>query len=465
MGLVVAIESDPKSAKDISQNCGEVAKLLTHELLVVDRLSDIKSSDSNGEGQTKIELLIIPIEELGAKPLDYLSEIKRKYSCEIIVTLFDDAAKQPFKKIESWPVMNFIYKPFDATILKEHTRFALLKNTKIKTEFVHTTMAKGEIEHLQKINGLHLSEAGFKIEKTVELNLGQVYKFYHPLFANGRNQHIWARLVHTDSMSHEFIFSEVNATLLSQIRKRMNATKDRIKNAVWHGRQTVAFSQLNIMVQLLDTEQIPLIQDLLNRNFENLVFKDATTIKTNAKNEVDVLITDVVYKTDEFETQFEPGTTNICIVPELLDRKKTQARFLIDTVRIEKALDRSFLVKAIKQLFPQLKEKEMAPLTTIPFLETVTLTEIMEIIEFSEAAIGFNRPVSMAIGAGIDICLPQEDETQLKEMKARIHFVEEKPNPEGLYYHQSVLFGMKDEFLKLIRLWSLEKHILANKAE
>lgn len=465
MGLIVAIEPDPKSAKDLTSSCGEVAKLLTHELLVLNSINDIKSESPTGEPipTPTIDLLIIPIEDLGKNPIDYMLELRKKFSCNIIVTLFDDASR-PFKKIDFWPVMNFIYKPFDLTILKEHTRFALLKNTKIKTEFVHTTNQKGEIERLTKMECLHLSETGFKVSKTRELNVGQIYKFYHPMFLNGRNQHVWARLVYTDDMSHEFIFSEVTASILTQIRKRVNSGL-KVKNAVWRGRESNNFDQLNVMVQLADPEQIQLIQDLLQRNYDGLVFKDAATIKIDKKNEADVIITDVEYKQDEFDTMFEPGTTNISITKEVLDRAKTEKRFTIDTIRMEKAIDKSFLVKILKQLFPKLKEKEPTPVATCGFLETITLTEIMPITEMSEASIGFKLPTALTYGTGIDICLPQEDETSMKEMKARVHYVDEQPDSEKFYYHQLVLFGMKDEFLKLLRLWGLEKHILANKAE
>lgn len=466
MGYIVAVESDPKNAKDISEACGEVAKLLNLELKVVDKLSDLKFESETGETLPApvINLLIIPIEELGSKPDQTLAELFVKYNCNIVVTLFDDISK-PFSKIQAWPVQNFIYKPFDLMILKEHTRFALFPNTNTKTEFVHTTTAKGEIERLQKLSGLHLSEIGFKVEKTGTLNVGQVYKFYHPLFLNGRKQHILARLIHTDDMSYEFIFSELNANLLLQIRKRISGNKERVKNAAWRGRESVKQDHLNVVIQLNEADQIAVIQDLLERNFDNLTFKDQTTLAVDAKNEVDLLITSMSYNPVAFETMFPVGTVVVNVMDHALDLPKTLERFAVDTIRMEKTIDRAFLVKVLKQLFPQLKEKEPSVLTTIPFMETITLTESMEITEFSEAAIGFKSAVAMPLNLGIDICLPQEDETNLKEMKARVHYVDATPDSEKFYYHQLVLFGMKDEFLKLIRLWSLEKHILANKAE
>ena len=89
---------------------------------------------------------------------------------------------------------------------------------------------------------------------------------------------------------------------------------------------------------------------------------------------------------------------------------------------------------------------------------------MMELDEYSEAAMSFKAPVPLAVDSILDIALSQDDETLMKEMRAKVHYVDDAPRGDAGYSHQLILFGMKDEFLKLIRLWTLQKHIQKNKS-
>lgn len=463
MGFIVAIEPDAKTVKDIVQNWDGLAKSLNHKILTFDNLASFQDEFKKTENAAQIiTLLMLPAETLTANPIEFINELKTTYGCEILISLFDNPKYG--KNIDKWPVQNFLFKPFDLTILKEHTRFALLKNQKVQTEFVHTTMAKAEIESLRKFKIIQLTEFGFKINKASPLNLGEVYKFYHPLFMNQKQQNVWARVISTQDNSFELLFCQINSVVLAQVRKRILAAGTRVRGAVWPGRVTSPNTLLAIHLNFNEQGQTAILTDLISRNFSNVLFIDKKYLKPVGNAKVDLVISDTEYTKSEVESHFGLGVTYIQIVTKPLPRAELEARFSLETIRIEKPLDKAILVKLIKQLFPQMAETDPSPLITINFEEQILQSSMMELDEYSEAAFGFKQSVPLPLDTVLDIALSQDDETLMKEMKAKVHYVDDSPKSSGAYYHQLILFGMKDEFLKLIRLWTLRKHIQTNQA-
>lgn len=464
MSFIVAIEPDPKTVKDINEAWGELSKLLNHKVLICQDLNAFNTEWAKPEYEKQtVALIVVNAESVATNTIDALNGIKQKYQCDVLVTLFDDPKFA--KNADTWPVQNLLYKPFDLTILKEHTRFALLKNQKVQTQYVHTTRSKAEIESLKKLKSIQLTETGFKIAKMYPFVIGNVYKFYHPLFANGKSQHIWGRVVSETDASYELLFCQLNPIILSSIRKKIVGATTKIRNAVWTGRHNSMLTKISICLNIAEEGQNAAIADLLQRNFENINFLDKKDLKGRAK--VDLLITDVVYEKRQLENQFEPNLTYVRLTPppiplKPIKRVDLEERLTMEALRLEKPLDKAILVKMVKQFFPLLKEKEPQQVITINFEEPLMLSILIEVDEYSEAAVGFKQNVQIPTDTMLDITLSQEDESLLKEMKAKVHYVDDLPNGNGIYYHQMILFGMKDEFLKLIRLWTLQRHIQTN---
>ena len=133
MPYLVAIERDPKCYKEIQENWSELAKELGHEVIAFSTMEDFNTEFAKPENVNKIILLmIVAAEEIKGDLITGLNDLKDKHKCNILLSMFDDPLK-PLKKVSTFPVRNIIYKPFDLTILKEHTRFAIMSEKKIKT--------------------------------------------------------------------------------------------------------------------------------------------------------------------------------------------------------------------------------------------------------------------------------------------------------------------------------------------
>ncbi len=460
MSFIVVIEPDPKTVKDITEAYAELSKTFGYKVLIFSDLAAFKTEWLQPEFKEKIvSLLVVNLESVLPNTVENITALRHLYQCDVLITLFDDPKNS--KNSDTWPVQNLLYKPFDLTILKEHTRFALLKSQKVQTQYVHTTKAKAEIESLKKLKALQLTETGFKIGKIQPLLVGHVYKFYNPLFTNNKHLHIWGRVVSENESAYELIFCQLNPVILSSIRKKIVGATSKVKNAAWTGRNQTNTTQVLACVQITEEGQNAVVVDLLQRNFDAITFVDKKDLKGRAK--VDLLITDTNFEERQLENQFEPDMTYIRLMPNKpIKRIDLEDRFRHETIRLEKPLDKAILVKMVKQLFPLLKEKEPQHNLTITFEEPLMLSTLIEVEEYSEAAVAFKQSSPIPTGTMLDITLSQDDESLLKEMKAKVHYVDEKANGSGTYHHQMILYGMKDEFLKLIRLWTLQRHIQTN---
>jgi len=462
MSYIIAIESDPKCYKEIQGSWGDVAKELGHEAVLFKTLEDFKTEFTKPENINKVILLILVSHDKFKGDLkSELEALKTQFKCDLLLSIFDDPLK-PVKKTKSFPVHNIIYKPFDLTILKEHTRFAIQRGQKLKPQYVHTTQANAKIESLKRFKILELSEFGFKIDKTYKLEINKSYKFYHPLFTNKKSQHAWGRITNAAADYFELMFCKISTPVLSQVRKRIATSTQKVKNPNWIGLSENKHSSLKVVLQLPDDTIAKSIQDLLSRNFKDITFILNNEINPKVKIEADVLLTEINYDQKTLDSQFLKKPFIIRIFEKEIPRDELEKSFEIEFLRIEKPIDKSFLVKIFRLCFPMLQqnEEEIQRITTQLNEETM-LAEIINIQDFSEAAITFTDSIRHEVGEIIEIALPKDDEGNIQEMNAKVNFASEKPSADKdkVFSHQFVLYGMKDEYLKMIRLWALQKHI------
>ena len=304
MTCLVAIETDPKSIKVIEECWRDISKDTNHKVLIYNTLAAFTTDFAKPEHSADtILILMVPLETLGTEPEKTVEKLATTYKCSILVCLFDDPLKS-VRRLESSIIKNLLYKPFDLTILKEHTRFLLFPNQKVKTQFVHTTVAKNKLESLKKFKFLQMSESQFKVDKAYPLVVGNAYKFYHSFFQHLKTQHVWGRVVAEVSDGYELSYAQMTPPVLLQIRKKIAASKQRFKSPHWSGIAGNNQTGADIVIHVEDDTAALIIQELIERTFKSNLIMHRKDFKTTSKIQADLLITDVPYEPNGIKAEF-----------------------------------------------------------------------------------------------------------------------------------------------------------------
>jgi|GEM_PF-2213643 len=128
-------------------------------------------------------------------------------------------------------------------------------------------------------------------------------------------------------------------------------------------------------------------------------------------------------------------------------------------------LDRVYFLQKLLLFFPDLKfSKEPVELTTRAQESTISSANPVKVIELSEAGLvmQYYRPISM--GGFREFVLWQAYELAAAKVVATCNSTEEG-SEKGLHNNHFVFFGIRDNFLKSIRIWMRENYILAKEKE
>lgn len=137
------------------------------------------------------------------------------------------------------------------------------------------------------------------------------------------------------------------------------------------------------------------------------------------------------------------------------NEEKYWAQFVRDVMYIP--IDRSYLAKKIFLTFAD-KKLWSKDYFTIKEKEIQTAQQI-QLDEVSEAGLFFKYHRALSIGSFRRFYLWTPDETKLLDYHANCNYTEEVKEQKGSFLHHFVFFGMKDLYLKNIRLWVRENYI------
>lgn len=124
-----------------------------------------------------------------------------------------------------------------------------------------------------------------------------------------------------------------------------------------------------------------------------------------------------------------------------------------------KPIDKAYLIKKIKIHFPQLKNKEAIDLTTVLFEASIKSANPIELVEYSEAGLVMKYNRAIEIDSFREFMLPIKISANSLELLARCNFTEEVTGDQKGFINHFVFFGMRDHYLKSIRLWIRDTYI------
>lgn len=421
-----------------------------------------KNKDPTQPTEVKISLLVLSTDGFADLNQESLQKIKDKYQARLILTPFEDPLK-PLKKIETWPIENIIYKPFDPSILQEHLRFAAIEEKKLTTVAVHSSKENTKIEKIRRHPFVALSDFSFKLKSSTKFEIGKAYKFYHFVFQNQKKSSLWAKLIYKKDDDHEFIFCNPITPVLLNLRKKASEPKARLKDIIFHGyEKNQSLAKIQMGLEMAGAEEV---KNFISRRLPAIEIID---IAPDAKISTPphVVISEVKYDAKTFAARFGAEALYFHITNDPLPEREEAMNVLsFEAARLPKPLDRNYLLRLLMAYFPALKDSDPVGIAWFSVADDSLHSEIVVAKEFSEAAFLYERETVLPRGNYQEFALPQEDETELKILKAKIQWVDEKPQQNKLFLHQVIFYGIRDNLLKRIRLWQLQAHINKKSSE
>lgn len=415
----------------------------------------------------------------------------------LILTAFD-SPDFDIKLAEDRIINNVIFKPFDKLILKQHIEYALTGHHPVKSDTVATVQLSSTLEMLKEVSINSLSEVGFTTINNHEIKSGAFTKYYSEAFKTDDKRSVYAycdssKEIGKDEFLCHFLFYGIDNKQIAQIRrhvlqKKSHQTTDLKQHSDNPLRVLILDEDMQTSSDIKNflTDKMKSLQLFVYNHYgqflSDLADKD-TVNRQELPHEFDIVIAnhDLFYV--EKEKRWEQ------ILQYMKDRKKkhgitnetlpvlymiSKHKILPDEVRnlstwvkelFFSPLDRSYLLKRLLSGDPRFGNKETTALASILEKIPVKVANPVEITEISEAGLVLKYYRAMSIGAFREFILWRPQELELPEIIGTVNFTEKDKGGGDYYHNHFVFFGMKDYFLKHIRLWLRDAYIKTKEKE
>ncbi|MEN0058612.1 MAG: hypothetical protein AAGB31_07240 [Bdellovibrio sp.] len=460
------------------------------------------SMDPNPSVTDELRLVIAKNEFLGVQNMGLLRRARdffiRKKMCSeqeptaLILTAFD-SPDFDIGLAEERIINNVIFKPFDKLILKQHIEYALTGHHPVQSTTVASMQIHSTIEMLKEVPLNTMSEVGFTTLNNHEIPLGSFSKYYSEIFRTDDKKSLYAYCKSCMELSPkeylcEFHFFGADSKQISQIRRHILQNKG-------HQEQTLqnAPGGRKIQILVLDEDEnaandikATLMEKMGNAQvyvytlaaqmLSDIGDKD-TVHRQQLPEKIDLVFASI----ETFEVEKKKRWEKICqslkdraknkgfelkTLPDLYitSRKKIPVEEIKDLFSWAKEVfflpfDKSYVFKKLLLQQSTLLNKESASLYSMTEKTSIKVANPVEITQISEAGLILKYYRSISIGSFREFILWRPKELETPEIIGTVNFNEKDKGGGAYFLNHFVFFGMKDHYLKHIRLWLLDAYI------
>lgn len=449
----------------------------------------------------ELRLVVAKNEFLGVKNMGLIKRARefflRQKMCStqeptaLILTAFD-SPDFDIRLAEERIINNVIFKPFDKLILRQHLEYALTGHHPVSTTSVASMQINSSIEMLKDIQCHTVSEIGFSTLNNHEIKIGALTKYYSDIFTTDSKKSVLAychscKEVSPKEYHCEFHYFGIENQQISQIRRDILQDKN-------HSSEVVKNTLGNKTRILVMEEDVPLGLDLkvyLGERFENSevfvysnygqLLSDLADKDTPNRQEIpsafDLVFANYALFEVEKDKKWEQlqqyfidrlkahGITTSA-PPQLLliSRKKLQ----IEEVKSLSTwcreifftpLDKTYITKKLLKLQTSLVNKSEVTIGSHSDQSLLKVANPVEITQISEAGLILKYYREISIGAFREFILWRPEEHETPEITGTVNFTEKDKGGGAFFLNHFVFFGMRDHYLKHIRLWLREAYI------
>lgn len=469
-----------------------------------EKYKDDTTEDFPPTEQDELRLVIAKYEFFAPKNIGLIKRARdffiRKKMCSVedptalIFTAFDSPTFD-ISLAEERIVNNVIFKPFDKLILKQHLEYALTGHHPVETTTVASMKLSSTIEMLKEVCLSSLSEVGFTTVNNHEIKQGALTKYYSDVFKTDEKRSVFAychscKELPSKDFLCEFHFFGIDLKQTSQIRRQILTVKNHESSEIPRPKPAAA-PKVQVLILDEDVGSSNESKSLMTERFSNTevyvynhytqLLSDISDKETAQRQQLPQQFDIVVANYDLFQIEKEKRWDSICkLLRERQEKYKitSEARpqlFLTSKLKIApddikemaawtkelffSPLDKSYAAKKLLLLNPSLVSKEAVSVSSIPQDQTLKVANPVEITQISEAGLVLKYYRPLGTGAFREFILWRPQELEISEITGTVNFTEKDKNGGDFFLNHFVFFGMRDYYLKHIRLWLLDAYI------
>jgi len=471
-------------------------------------------------GPHQLQLVISKNEFFGAKHLSLLRKTRELFinkglctkedPTSLVLTSFDNPDFD-IKLAEDRIINNVIFKPFDKLILQQHLTFAIGGRHPASAYSVHNMKTTAAIEMLKEVEMEALSDVGFVSISNRPINVGALAKYYSPAFTSLQHRSMMALCVRCephpeikDQFRCGFTYLAADSFQITSIRKQVRQKDIKPFSYQWLTKPPLSMP-IEIAVISAEENLGQNFKDNIDKNFSNaqvyhftnlqdflysidpaLAEKDKKNIDFSKlpkiKNTLHAIVADNYLFEDSFNERWTTildtvkaklkkpdtpsGKTDVFIISKrpFTDPEERKLGEVVSDIFFLPT-DPIYLAKKLMVFIPSLRPNEETKIVTVSLPHAAKAATPIEISEFSEAGLVFKyyRPISTGAFREFVLWLPHELDTP--EFRATCNYNEESKAVKGEFFNHFVFFGTNDHFLKHIRRWILQNHVLSKEGE
>ena len=467
-----------------------------------DSLADVEPSLDH-----ELRLVLAKNEFLGTKNMNLVGRAQefflRKKMCSAeeptaLILLAFDNPDFDIKLAEDRIVNNVIFKPYDKLILKLHLEYALTGRHPVKTETVASTQVTSKIEMLKDAHFENVSELGFTTLNNHEISVGAIRKYYADIFKTDEKKSVFAACRSCVEVSPKEFLCEFD--FFGMDNKQIQLVRKHIQEDFHHEKNDLMNSYLRDMKVLVLNEESGNAENFkayMNERFtgcevftysslgqllSDLQDKETANRKT-LPAKFDFVFATLGFFELEIEKRWEQIDKNLSdrAKKSSLDPSLKPVVYLFSKNKLSPdetltfsswardiffmPLDRAYFLKKVFNQNVHLGQVEGVTITKRKERGLLKVANPVEITEISEAGLIMKYPRSIGIGSFREFILWRPRELETPEIIGTVHYAEEDKGTPGTFLNHFVFFGMKDQYLKHIRLWLLDVYIQTKEKE
>lgn len=462
---------------------------------------DDKSEPLAPSSTHELRLIIAKDEFFGTKHMNLIKRAQefflRKNICSaqdptaLILTAFD-TPEFDIKLAEERIINNVIFKPFDKLILRQHLEYALTGHQPISSDTISPIKISSTIEMLKTISIQSISEIGFTTLNNHEIAIGAISKYYGDLFLSGDKKSALAYCKSCKEMAPkeylcEFHFFGLDNEQISQIRRHILQNKKHQKIEL----KNSSFATTRVLLLEENENNTQELKRFLQEKISNIEFfcythlsqlladlGDKDTIRRqNLPTQFDIFFANIeTFSPDprknwealarELQSRMTRAGKTDGELPKLY--MTSQKRMAVEQLKeltewcqevFFTFFDKTYIYKKILAQNSSISNKAPLEVSVLNEQDTLKVANPVEITEISEAGLVLKYYRAISIGSFREFILWRPSETDNPEIIGTVNFTDKDQNNGEFFYNHFVFFGMKDFYLKHIRLWLREAYI------